>query len=309
MGTYYRVTVPLLPEGVDVEDLRGVVEDCLRGIESRMSTYDPNSEISRFNRSQDIGWIPVSDQSVTVVAAALEVFAESDGAFDITVGPLVDLWGFGQEGRAGQVPDAGEIEAALARTGSAEISIRRSPPALKKGRGELQIDLSAIAKGYAVDAVAAELVALGAGEFLVDIGGEMFAAGEKAPGVPWRVAIESPVADRRGIQRRIDLAGGAIATSGDYRNFFESDGERYSHAIDPRSGRPIRHGLALVSVLDPSCMRADAWATALIVLGEERGRELAGRAGIAAFFVSRGDGDGSFTETETSQFEKSITNH
>jgi thiamine biosynthesis lipoprotein len=306
MGTYYRVTVVSLPEAVTEGELREKVEECLRGIEGRMSTYDPASEISQFNRSADTGWFPVSDQTATVVAAALEIFVESEGAFDVTVGPLVDLWGFGPSGKVERVPDAESIERARAETGAGELEVRLSPPAIKKARVELRIDLSAIAKGYAVDSVAAVLDALGAVGYLVDIGGEMSAAGEKAAGVPWRVAIESPIANQQGIQRRMVLADGAIATSGDYRNFFERDGERYSHEIDPRTGRPIRHGLALVSVLAPSCMRADAWATALIVLGEARGRELAERVGLAAFFVVREGSE--FAESQTSKFEQILSN-
>lgn len=303
MGTYFRVTLASLPEGCSEAEVQARVSAQLNRINSLMSTYDPDSEVSRFNRSHDVDWFPVSTETATVVAAALQVFAESDGAFDITVGPLVDLWGFGPPERHGQIPHQPEIDRLRQAIGSTHLHVRPQPPALKKDLPNLHIDLSAIAKGYAVDALATSLETLGITNFLVDIGGEMLARGEKKAHTPWQIAIERPTAQQRGIQTILPLHNQAIATSGDYRNYFEHSGRRYSHEIDPSTGQPIQHQLVSVSVMDPSCMHADAWATALIVLGPDEGLQLAKQTGLAAFFIIKVD-DG-FREIETPNFHHS----
>jgi thiamine biosynthesis lipoprotein len=297
MGTYYRVTLASIPSELTEDDLKKTVKSRLDGINALMSTYKPDSEVSQFNRSRDTSWFPVSAETATVVSAALQVFTESDGAFDITVGPLVDLWGFGPAEQSDQLPEPTEIEALVKTTGSRHLHVRLDPPALKKDHEALRIDLSGIAKGYAVDAIADTLDELGLSSYLVDIGGEMRARGHKRDGSPWKIAIESPTAGQRGIQTTLPLRDGAIATSGDYRNYFERDGRRYSHEIDPRTGHPIGHQLVSVSVLDGSCMRADAWATALIILGPKQGKTLAEKAGLPSLLIVK-DGD-SFREVRT----------
>jgi thiamine biosynthesis lipoprotein len=300
MGTYYRVTLPILPEGMQEGALQASVESQLERIDALMSTYRDDSEISRFNRSRETTWFPVSIDTATVVTAALDVFAESHGAFDITVAPLVDLWGFGPGNGEAKIPGKRQIQDLLETIGSRHLEVRLTPPALRKHREALQIDLSGIAKGFAVDSLATELENLGLRNYLVDIGGEMRAAGHKANQTPWNIAIERPTVNQRGIQTTLPLRDIAIATSGDYRNCFDVDGQRYSHEIDPRNGRPIRHQLVSVTVLDPSCMRADAWATALIVLGPDQGKALAERSGLPVFLIV--NADPGFEEIESSAF-------
>lgn len=296
MGTYYRVTVASLPETVGESDLRVAIERRLDEVNERMSTYLPESELSRFNRYSGDDWFSVSLDTATVVAEALRVYERSDGAFDVTVGPLVNLWGFGPPGTRIEVPHADSIAAARGRIGSHHLEARVSPPALKKARPDLYVDLSGIAKGYAVDALAEVLGAMGIDGFVVDIGGDMLTGGRKRDGALWEIAIESPETDSRSIHRVLPITDRAIATSGDYRNYFEVDGLRYSHEIDPRSGYPIRHSLVSVSVLEGSCMRSDAWATALIVLGPEKGFHLAEEENLAAFFIVKGR-NGFFNKT------------
>jgi len=300
MGTYFRVTLYARPLGLTDETVQAAVEDPLARVDALMSTYREDSEVSRFNRSRETDWFPVSSETAVVVAEALRVFEESEGAFDITVGPLVDLWGFGPSAGTDQIPRPEKIAGLLESIGSRHLQVRLNPPALKKDLGTLQIDLSGIAKGFAVDAIAEELEDLGIANYLVDVGGEMRAGGEKGNGQPWKIAIERPTAGQRSIQSTLALQDRALATSGDYRNYFEVEGRRYSHEIDPRKGQPIQHPLVSVSVLDSSCMRADAWATALIILGPVEGQALAEKAGLPTVLIIREGAD--FREIETAGF-------
>lgn len=303
MGTYYRVTLASAPTTMSEGELRASIELCLDSINSKMSTYLADSEVSRFNLYRGTRWFPVSLETATVVTEALEITRQSDGAFDITVGPLVNLWGFGSTAHAEQrIPNPETIKNMLGKTGSKHLQVRLSPPALKKDLGELQIDLSGIAKGFAVDSVAAVLEQSGLKDYLVDIGGELRAGGKKNEGAAWIVAVERPDPGQRSIQKAMVLNDMAIATSGDYRNYFEVDGYRYSHQIDPGTGRPIHHKLASVSVVDPSCMRADAWATALMILGPEKGAEIARNAKLATLFIVHKQGE--FIEMKSPQFDQ-----
>ena len=291
MGTTYTITIGALPAGVALSVLRDDVESILERIDDRMSTYDDGSEVSRFNATRTVDWFDVSRETTTVVAEALEVSALTGGAFDVTVGPLVGLWGFGATDRAPHVPSDAEIAATLQRVGYRRLHVRTEPPALRKTHPDLEIDLSAIAKGYAVDAVAEHLAAAPISAFLVEVGGEMRARGRHPRGTSWRIGIETPVPGQRSVHRVLHLEDRALATSGDYREFFEVDGQRFSHTIDPRTGRPVDHELASVSVLDASSMRADALATGLTVLGPERALALAKQEGLAVLFILR-DGAG-----------------
>ncbi|RKZ37877.1 MAG: FAD:protein FMN transferase ApbE [Gammaproteobacteria bacterium] len=287
MGTTYQVTVAHQPADTDQATIGQEIAAVLARIEGRMSTYRPESELSRFNRDELTQWIPLSAETVTVVTAAQKISGLSDGAFDITVAPLVNLWGFGPRPRPAEPPAAEEVTAALARVGYQRLAVRQSPPALRKQHGTLSVDLSAIAKGYAVDQVAEALARRGLKHVLVDVGGELRALGNNPEGVPWRIAIETPDARRGKFQRTLVATNVGVATSGDYRNYFERDGRRYSHTIDPRSGRPIEHRLASVTVVAKSAMQADGLATALLVMGAEQGQQLAAREGIAALFIVR----------------------
>ncbi|MGD2021071.1 MAG: FAD:protein FMN transferase, partial [Thiohalocapsa sp.] len=287
MGTSWSVQVPRPPAGLDDAALYERISAELASVNERMSTYQADSELSRFNVAETTDWFPVSAELVRLTDTALAVSTLTNGAFDVTVGPLVNLWGFGPEVKADQLPSQAEIDAARARVGWDLLHTRVEPPALRKDRTDLYVDLSAIAKGYGVDRMAAVLEDVGITDYLVEIGGELRGRGRNAEGEPWRIAIERPDAGRRAVLRVVALTDRAMATSGDYRNFFELEGQRYSHTIDPATGRPVDHQLASVTVLAERCAEADAWATALLVLGPARGMTVANERGLIALFVER----------------------
>jgi len=301
MGTTYHVKV-VAPESLDKAALNARIKAVLDRIESRMSTYRNDSELSLFNQSPVGGTFAVSAETASVVALGLEVSQQSGGAFDMTVGPLVNLWGFGPDQSITKTPEPDVIAERLQKVGYQAISVRSNPSALQK-LAPRYLDLSAIAKGYAVDQLAELLMPEFSG-FMVEVGGELRLHGRKPGAEAWRIAVESPDATTREIQRVIEVGDNAIATSGDYRNYFEQDGVRYSHTIDPATGRPINHRLASVTVVDPSCARADALATALMVLGDEKGLSLAEHLGVQAFFIVKSDNG--FIERQTSGFGQFI---
>ncbi len=302
MGTTYHVTVVGLPAGVAPQQVRAGLAGLIAKVDELMSTYRSDSDVSRFNASLTTDWVAVAPETRAVVEEALRVSRLTGGAFDVTVGPLVDLWGFGPTVRGPAVPTEDRITRELQRIGYAHLETRADPDAIRKGRQDVHVDLSAIAKGYAVDRAAEHLEALGIGNYLVEIGGELRAKGMNPSGVPWRVAVESPVPERRAVFRVIQVDGAGLATSGDYRNFFEADGRRYSHTIDPRTGRPVEHTLVSVTVVNPSTMFADAMATALVALGPEEGFELAQGVKLAALFIIREAGG--LQERSTDSFEQ-----
>lgn len=289
MGTTYSVKVVGPPKGLGEGALRAEVEGVLRAVNGAMSTYDADSELSRFNRSRDTGWVAASPELVAVLTEANRVSRLSGGAFDVTVGPLVNLWGFGPGGGGDRAPSKEEVAAARARVGYTHLEVRSSPPSVRKAIPDLYVDLSAIAKGYGVDRVADRLGELGVDRYLVEIGGEVRGLGHNGRGMPWRLAIERPVPGERVAYAAIEVDGVGVATSGDYRNFFGRDGRRYSHTIDPATGRPVTHDLASVTVVSATCTTADALATALNVLGPQVGYALAEQQGIAAFFIAHED--------------------
>ena len=284
MGTAYLVKV-VAPELDDDGKLavHQAIRSAVDAVDGSMSTFRPDSEISLFNAGGSEP-LTVSEGFVEVVAKAFEVASRSGGAFDPTVGPLVDAWGFGT-GDPSAVPDEATIEALKREVGWRKVELDAAAGVLRKTAPDLGIDLSAIAKGYAVDRVHDALAGLGHGHFLVEIGGEVRTSGANESGLPWRIGIERPDEEGRVAQVAVELTDLALATSGDYRNFREVDGVRISHTIDPRTGRPIEHGLASVSVVAGTCLEADAWATALNVLGPVEGPEVAAREGIEAFFL------------------------
>jgi thiamine biosynthesis lipoprotein len=289
MGTWYSVRLGARPAGLDPPRLQADIEARLDRVNAWMSTYRPDSEISRFNRYEGTDWFPVSAETEHVVQAALEVSRLTDGAFDVTVAPLVDLWSFGPETREPRVPSEEEIARRRARVGYRQFEVRRAPPALRKTRPDLMIDLSAIAKGFGVDQVAELLEEAGIRHWLVEIGGDVRARGVKSDQTAWRIGVEKPLSGRREVQLVLEIGRRAVATSGDYRNFFEVDGKRYGHTIDPRTGRPVEHGLGSVTVVEDTCMSADALATALMVLGPAKGYDLAVARGWSAMFQIRGE--------------------
>ncbi len=301
MGTTYSVKVTDPPGSVDSGAIKENVDELLRGVNGAMSNYQSDSELSRFNASAEVGWFTVSRATAEVVHEALRLGALSDGAFDVTVGPLVNLWGFGPDMRPERIPSETELSAERQRVGTKYLSVRLDPPALRKTRPDLYVDLSAIAKGYAVDLVAGYLESEAIPSYLVEIGGEIRVRGWNDNGRPWRIAVEAPISEKRAVQRIIEPNEAGVATSGDYRNYFEHNGQRFSHTIDPATGRPIDHRLASATVIHPSAMTADGLATTLMVLGPERAFQFADRHGVAAFLISKSD-DG-FVERYTTAFE------
>lgn len=211
---------------------------------------------------------------------------QTKGAYDITVGPLVDLWGFGAPAVGDRVPEPAAIQAALERVGRDKL--RWEGGALHR-EADVRVDFSSVAKGYAVDRLTALLLEAGLQDTLVEIGGELRATGNRPEGGPWMLAVESPDMSQGRFVEAIAASDIAVATSGDYRNYFEIDGIRYSHLVDPRTGYPVEHQLVSVTVLHKECMFADAYATALIVLGVEAARELAAALDLAVLFVSRAE--------------------
>lgn len=287
MGTRYTIKLASLPESVSVEPLTGEINDRLWLINQQMSTYIEDSEISQFNRAAANRWFDVSPATALVVQVAQATSKATGGALDVTVGPLVDLWNFGPDRHAPVLPADPRIAEARRQVGFDKLLVRQHPPALKKTVDGLRVDLSAIAKGYAVDAVAQVLDRRGISSYMVEIGGEIRVKGSRPAGDGWRIGIELPESSKRRIERVVELKDIAMATSGDYRNYFELGGKRYSHAIDPKTGRPVRHKLASVTVLTNDCITADALATALLVMGPERGLEWADKHDVTALLVTR----------------------
>ena len=285
MGTTWSVSLLPAPGGTDPVALKALLQQRLDRINSLMSTYDADSEISKFNRQVSSDWFAISTETAQVIELSLQISQLTAGAFDISVGPLVELWGFGVSQRGEHIPSDEQVQAQLAQVGYEHLQLRHSPAAIKKQLPQLRIDLSAIAKGYAVDALKAILLQQGIDNFLLEVGGEMQIGGQRGDGTPWRIAIEKPLEDSREVETVFPLSETAVATSGNYRNFYLEDGQRYAHTIDPLSGRPIRHKLASVTVLDPNCARADALATALMVMGEDQARRFCEKNQLAAYLL------------------------
>jgi thiamine biosynthesis lipoprotein len=302
MGTSWSVSLVWRPGDTSPEQLNRAIGERIEVLEQSMSTYRADSELSRFNEARGDEWYPVSSELCEVVATAVAIGNETGGALDVTVGPVVDLWGFGPRGRVPVVPTALQVEAAQQRTGLEHLKADCDRPAIRKSNPELQLDLSAIAKGYAVDEVSDLLEQRGVADYLVEIGGELRASGRHPAGRPWSVGIERPDPDSRSVATVLPIVERAVATSGDYRNWFEVDGKRYSHAIDPRSGSPVSHELAAVTVVARTAMVADAYATALLVLGPKDGPAMAEKLGLAALFQGV---DGALAETPA--FAREIT--
>lgn len=288
MGTSYSVTVPTATQGQDA--IGAAVRQALDRVDALMSTYRADSEVSRFNRHESVEPFPVSAETHAVLATAQELSATTGGAFDITVGPLVDVWGFGPR-EISEPPTEETVRRLLERTGWRKLVLDPQDRAVRKIVPQLRIDLSAVAKGYAVDLVADALERLGYRRYLVEVGGELRAAGSRADGTPWRVGVESPDSSDRGVQRILQITDTAVATSGNYRNFREADGQRYGHVLDPRTGRPTTNQVLSATVLHPSAMHADALATALLVLGESEGTDLAEREELAVLLLVARDGE------------------
>jgi thiamine biosynthesis lipoprotein len=303
MGTTYLVKV--VPAGLQ-QDRRARLHRAIRRELSRvnrlMSTYDPESELSRFNDFASTDPFDVSADTIEVLSTAREVSELTHGAFDVTVAPVVRAWGFGSTDVVPGAPRAEELRRLRAAVGYRLLRIEAGSARLLKTVPATTCDLSAIAKGWAVDQIAELLLERGHADFLVEIGGDLRAHGRRHDGRSWRLGIERPQVGRRSVLRVVELRDLAMATSGDYRNFYEKNGRRFSHIIDPRSGRPVSHHLASVTVFHDDATRADALATGLAVLGTVEGAKLAERENLAAYFVEYAS-DGGFSATATPAFE------
>jgi thiamine biosynthesis lipoprotein len=293
MGTSYHVKV-VGASASDEPSLRAEIESALTDIDRRLSTYRQDSEISRFNRAPAGQWIPVSPATAEIVAAAKQFAVDSNGALDVTVGPLVRLWHFGPDALTAAKstddlvpPTDVEIDKARAQIGHEKLDVRLDPPALRKQVAGLEIDLSSIGEGHAIDRIVKILSQRSYQDYLVELGGEVRVLGHNPNGRPWRVAVQRPSDDSNRTSAFLELQNAAVATSGDYRRYFEFDGQRYSHIIDPRTSRPIAHNLAAVTVAADTALEADVWDTALLVLGPERGYRFAVERKLAALFISR----------------------
>lgn len=285
MGTTWSVKFSGTPkEGM--EGLEADIEAALEQVNAQMSTYRPNSDLSRFNTAEAGTLMALPDDTVKVLSAAFQISAMTKGAYDVTVGPLVNLWGFGPDPDRFEPPSEEDINAALTRVGWQQL--RLSGNELLQP-GEVYVDLSSIAKGFAVDKVAELLESQDLNNYLVEVGGELRGSGTKPYGQAWRVAVERPIVGVREVEKVVALQDMAVATSGDYRNFFESDGQLYSHTLDPRTGYPVAHSLASASVLHESAMMADGLATAMMVLGPKAGMAYAKQHELAVFFIVRTD--------------------
>lgn len=263
------------------EGLHAEIQSRLDSWEAVLSHWRPDSALSRFNATTSTEWVSVPCELAEVVALAQQVGVESGHALDITTAPLVDVWGFGAAGRRSSPPADGHISAAKAVCGWQHLEARREPPALRKALPQLRINVSAVAEGWALDHLAKHLEAAGLTHYLLEIGGEVLARGE------WRVGIQTPAAPPGDAAQTLLLKDQCLATSGAYRQHFARDGKDFAHVIDPATGRPIEHRLASVSVIHPSAAQADGFATALLVLGPEKGRTLAEKLGLQVVWFER----------------------
>jgi thiamine biosynthesis lipoprotein len=307
MGTTWSVALRR-PIGLALAEIRQRIERELDRIVAEMSHWLPGSDLDRFNNAAAGTWHRLPERFWTVLAFALDLAERSNGAYDPTIGRLVDLWGFGPRSAPPCLPPEHEIARALAASGWHRVVLCH---AQRKARqpGGLRLDLSSVAKGYAVDAVMGCLDDLGVTHALVEIGGELKGAGVKPDGTPWWVALEPPPAPGSDVVRPpptvVALHGFAVATSGDYCRYLEIEGRRFAHTIDPRTGRPLANAPAAVTVLHTSCMQADALSTLLTVLGPEAGMAYAEEQKLAALFVVR-DGNG-LSERASSAFAAMLT--
>jgi len=299
MGTDYRISV-LVKQNENLDALEKRIEQAMDAVNQSMSTYIEHSELNQFNRASAGQAVSLSPELAEVIRESIAVNQLSGGAFDVTLARAINLWGFGPNGRTKKQPTAQQLDDLKRSIGTDKLKLEGH--SLTKADSDLSIDLSAIAKGYAVDKVAESLVEQGINSFLINIGGELRAAGRKLDGSVWQVGIEKPHA-LGGIQEIATLDNKAIATSGDYRNYYVVDGKQFSHTIDPQKLTPVFHKLALVSVIADSAMRADALATAMMAMGEERAEEFARRNELAAYLIVRDVKNNQYRTIVTDKFK------
>ena len=301
MGTSWRVSVvDITPQQATA--LQKKIQAQLDSDDWLMSTWKKDSALMRFNRSTSTAPWPVSEAMADIVTTSLRVGNKTDGVMDITVGPLVNLWGFGPDQQPIKTPTQAQIDAAKARTGLQHLTVinRAGEQFLQKDLPDLYVDLSTVGEGYAADHLSHLMEREGISRYLVSVGGALVSRGMNDKGLPWRVAVQKPTDRENAVEAVVDINGHGISTSGSYRNYYELDGKRISHVIDPRSGRPINHNLVSVTVISPTALEADAWDTGLMVLGTERAKEVVTREGLAVMMIMK-EGDG-FTTWMSPQF-------
>ncbi|EKT4467295.1 FAD:protein FMN transferase [Pseudomonas putida] len=301
MGSSYSIQYVRDPGGPSPMEVREAVDATLGDIDEHYSIYRGDSTVSRFNQLPANRCLALPADMLALVGFGQHLAEQSEGAFDLTVEPLLDLWGFGPQARQAQVPDPLQLAQARQRVGYRHLRIEGG--ALCKD-APVELDFNSIAAGHAVDLIAERLQAMGVSHFLVEATGELKAVGNKPDGSPWRVALELPREDRQVARQVIAVDGLAVSTSGDYRHYFEDNGRRYSHTFDARLGRPVEHDLAAVTVLDASALQADGYSTLLLILGAKQGWDFAMAHGIAAVLVTRAEGG--FVSRATPAFEQAL---
>ena len=288
MGTFWRVSI-MNVDARRADELRGKIQSQLEADDQLLSTYKNDSALMRFNLSNSTSLWPVSEAMADIVTEALHIGYKTNGAMDITVGPLVNLWGFGPTKQPEKIPDQAQIDDARARTGLQHLTVinQYGQQYLQKDIPDLFVDLSTVGEGYAADHLAALMTQEGISRYLVSVGGALVSRGLNASEKPWRVAIQKPTDTQNAVQAVVDINGHGISTSGSYRNYYELDGKRLSHVIDPQTGRPIEHNLVSVTVIAPTALEADTWDTGLMVLGPEKAKEVVRQEGLAVYMITR----------------------
>lgn len=292
MGTFWRVSVIGVDEA-KAQALRAKVQPQLDADDRLLSTWKNDSALMRFNHATDTRPWPVSEAMADIVTLSLRIGAKTHGAMDITVGPLVNLWGFGPDKQPVATPDAQAIAAAKARTGLQHLQVinQSGRQFLQKDIPDLFVDLSTVGEGYAADHLARLMEQEGISRYLVSVGGALVSRGMNGEGKPWRVAIQKPTDRENAVQAIVDINGHGISTSGSYRNYYELDGKRISHVIDPQTGQPITHKLVSVTVIAPTALEADGWDTGLMVLGPEKAQQVVREQGLAVYMIVK-EGEG-----------------
>ena len=292
MGTFWRVSV------VDIDkkradELRDKIQTQLDGDDQLLSTWKNDSALMRFNLSSSTAPWPVTEAMADIVTESLRIGQKTQGAMDVTIGPLVNLWGFGPDKQPVSTPTQEQIDAAKAKTGLQHLTVINTAGRqyLQKDLSELYVDLSTVGEGYAADHLARLMGQEGISRYLVSVGGALSSRGMNAEGRPWRVAIQKPTDKENAVQAIVDINGHGISTSGSYRNYYELDGKRISHVIDPQTGHPINHKLVSVTVIAPTALEADGWDTGLMVLGPEKAQQVAHEQGLAVYMIVK-EGEG-----------------
>ena len=287
-GTTWQVDIAQSNSAINAAQLQQGLERILQSIDKQMSTWRSDSELSQFNQTLSTAWFPVSADLYQVLAIAQQVSADTNGAFDVTVAPLIRLWGFGKPDELAHKPSTSAIQAVLQQVGYQKLQLQAQPRAIRKQISTLQVDVAGIAQGYTVDRLANYLEQQGIQHYLVELGGELRAKGFNSQHKIWRIAIEKPTDMFKQVQQGIALYNAALTTSGDYRDFFEAQGKRYSHTIEPQTGNAVSHSLASVSVVADNAVTADAYDTALMAMGD-KAQVFAEQRQLAAYFIWRTD--------------------